>query len=424
MRKGRKSNSGFPMELRRGSVRATIYRQEKGGNEYFRLTWYEGSVRRERVLSDAAKAKATAETILRGLAKGDHEATNFTGKERLIFQRAQAAVAPFGVEVDTACTEWANSKRELGQEHSLSGAVAFYLRHHGPALTQKTVAEAVAEFRTEKELAGLSDSYLQDIDYRLGALAKAFACNVASVSPELLRKFVDGRGLSPRGVNNFRTILGSFFAFCRKRRYLARDSDPLAFVDKRKLKASPVEIFSPQECAALLGAASPEFRVCLAVQMFAGCRAEEVLKLEWSDLERAAGFIEIGAAKAKTASRRLVPIESNLARWLAFAPRRGTKVWPHSKPFFFEAQRNTADAAGVEWKKNAPRHSFISYRLALVQDAARVALEAGNSPQMIFRHYREIVTPSRAKAWFAIAPDAPENVTAMPAAEVGAAATG
>jgi hypothetical protein len=30
------------------------------------------------------------------------------------------------------------------------------------------------------------------------------------------------------------------------------------------------------------------------------------------------------------------------------------------------------------------RHSFISYRLADVQAAAQVALEAGNSPQIIF----------------------------------------
>jgi hypothetical protein len=35
---------------------------------------------------------------------------------------------------------------------------------------------------------------------------------------------------------------------------------------------------------------------------------------------------------------------------------------------------------------------------------AQVALEAGNSPQMIFQHYRELVRPEAAKAWFAIKP--------------------
>src|SRR5690606_5773659 len=144
------------------------------------------------------------------------------------------------------------------------------------------------------------------------------------------------RGLSPRGFNNFRAILSSFLAFCRKRRYLPKEADPLARVEKRKLKASPIAVFTPAEAAALLEAASDDFRPCLAVQLFAGCRAEEVLRLEWSDLTRAPGYIEIGAHKAKTASRRLVPVDPNLAQWLALAPCRTGRVWPHSKPFFFE----------------------------------------------------------------------------------------
>ncbi len=71
--------------------------------------------------------------------------------------------------------------------------------------------------------------------------------------------------------------------------------------------------------------------------------------------------------------------------------------------------------AGVEWKHNALRHSFISYRVADVKDVPRVALEAGNSPVMIFRHYREIVTAESAKAWFAIAPKAAAKIVPMAA---------
>jgi hypothetical protein len=56
------------------------------------------------------------------------------------------------------------------------------------------------------------------------------------------------------------------------------------------------------------------------------------------------------------------------------------------------------------WKHNALRHSFISYRVADIQNVAQVALEAGNSPQMIFKHYRELVRSADAKAWFSIAP--------------------
>ena len=37
----------------------------------------------------------------------------------------------------------------------------------------------------------------------------------------------------------------------------------------------------------------------------------------------------------------------------------------------------------VEWKKNGLRHSFISYRVAEIQNVNQVALECGNSPEVI-----------------------------------------
>ena len=46
------------------------------------------------------------------------------------------------------------------------------------------------------------------------------------------------------------------------------------------------------------------------------------------------------------------------------------------------------------------RHSFCTYRLASVQRAAQVALEAGNSTKILFSNYRELATPEEAKIWF------------------------
>jgi hypothetical protein len=80
------------------------------------------------------------------------------------------------------------------------------------------------------------------------------------------------------------------------------------------------------------------------------------------------------------------------------------RVWQKSSSDSRDARRATAKSAGVAWKPNALRHSFISYRLAEVQSAAQVALEAGNSAAMLFRHYRELVKPADAQRWFAILP--------------------
>ena len=63
-----------------------------------------------------------------------------------------------------------------------------------------------------------------------------------------------------------------------------------------------------------------------------------------------------------------------------------------------------ARALGIEWPSNVLRHSFISYRIAIVKSAEQVALEAGNSPSIIFKHYRELVAEDVAEQWFSILP--------------------
>jgi hypothetical protein len=74
---------------------------------------------------------------------------------------------------------------------------------------------------------------------------------------------------------------------------------------------------------------------------------------------------------------------------------------------------------GFAWKYNALRHSFTSHRVAHTQEVAKVSLEAGNSPRMIFSNQRELVRPKDAEAWFGITPASVEAVRAQ-RAEVAA----
>jgi hypothetical protein len=112
-------------------------------------------------------------------------------------------------------------------------------------------------------------------------------------------------------------------------------------------------------------------------------------------------MIEVRAGQAKTASRRVVPITGNLAAWLEPIKRTGKVV--SSKNLHVDVPA-LARALKIDWPRNVLRHSFISYRIAIVQSADQVALEAGNSPSIIFKHYRELTTPEVAEKWFGIMP--------------------
>jgi integrase len=73
-----------------------------------------------------------------------------------------------------------------------------------------------------------------------------------------------------------------------------------------------------------LAAAPPKLIPPLVIGAFAGLRASEVLRLDWQDVDLVRGLIHVASHKTKTARRRLVTIEPNLAAWLApFAGRKG-----------------------------------------------------------------------------------------------------
>ena len=72
-----------------------------------------------------------------------------------------------------------------------------------------------------------------------------------------------------------------------------------------------------------------------------------------------------------------------------------------------------AKSQGIEWPQNVLRHSYATYRLSVLKNAAEVALEMGNSPAKLFSNYRELDRENHAPAWFAITPKRPKNVVAM-----------
>jgi integrase len=362
--------------------------------------------------ADLEKAKGEAEAKAAQLSRGDVDAMQISGKDRLIYGRALDAVKDYGVPLDAVALEYSDA-RKLLDGVSLDDAARFYARHHGKGTKRKPVAEAVEEMIEAKKLGGVSEVYLNDLRYRLGVFAERFQCDLVSLTPEDVQSFFDSVTLSPRSFNNFLSMLRTFFGFAQERRWLSKEANLLESVKRRKDKRTPVEILTPDEITALLEHATPEIAPCLALGAFAGLRSEEILRLEWKDVTKRPGFIEVAAHKAKTATRRLVPITDNLAHWLSASPSDEGLLWKDTKAMFFKTRLQVAAKAKVTWKQNVLRHSFISYRLAELQNINQVALEAGNSPKMIHQHYRELATPEQARTWFSIAPERARNIVPL-----------
>jgi hypothetical protein len=57
---------------------------------------------------------------------------------------------------------------------------------------------------------------------------------------------------------------------------------------------------------------------------------------------------------------------------------------------------------GIPWRRNALRHSFCSYRVAITWNIPLVSIESGNSPQMIKSNYWDLKLPDEGFKWFGI----------------------
>jgi integrase len=405
----------FPIVVKRGSSVVKVYRDLKPTGTYYRVAYHIGGKRHRLHFNNLEKATSEAEAKASQLSRGDVDAMQLSGKDRLVYGRAVEAIREYGVPLDAAALEY-NEARKILDGVALVDAARFYARHHGRDVKRKAVSDAIREMIETKKVGGVSDVYLNDLRYRLGLFANTFRCDLVSLTPDDMQRFFDNIDLSARSFNNFLRTLKTFCRFAQDRGWLSKEIDLLGGVKRRKEKSTPVEIFTPQEMVALLEHATAEIAPCFALGAFAGLRSEEILRLDWEDVTRRPGFIEVAAHKAKTAARRLVPITDNLRHWLR-PLRSNDLVWQNTKAMFHKTRLRVAAEAGVRWKQNVLRHSFISYRLAQIQDVNRVALEAGNSPQMIFRHYRELTTPEQGCTWFSIAPATSNKVIAMSAGQ-------
>jgi hypothetical protein len=68
-------------------------------------------------------------------------------------------------------------------------------------------------------------------------------------------------------------------------------------------------------------------------------------------------------------------------------------------------ERLQALAKLTPWPRNVLRHSFGSYHLAFHKNEAVTAAEMGNSPAVIFQHYRALVIPEAAEKFWKLVPE-------------------
>lgn len=412
----------FPKVVKVGHTIVKIYHALCRGSDLYTVSYYIGNQRVRKNFADLSLATFEAEQVADKLSKGEIRVLELKNEDRFNYVRSLEALAPTGVSLEWAAIQFAEAFKILDGRPVVEAA-RFYAKHHPVGMQKLTVPAVVKELLDAKEMDGASAVYLKDLRGRLGRFEEKFKGSIEEVTGADIEGFLRGlkngeeQVLSGRSRNNYRRAIGTLLYFAESRGYLPRGLVEVESVAVAKEATGDIEVFRPEELKRVLARAVAEFPELvpfIGIGAFAGLRHAELQRLDWSEVRLEDGFIEVKASKAKTASRRLVPIAPNLKEWLtpywqpagevtAFANMSKQLMWLAES--VDQAWRGEDPPGRFVWKHNALRHSFISYRVAETQNVAQVALEAGNSPRVVFSNYRELVRPKDAAAWFGIRPE-------------------
>lgn len=396
----------FPIVVSVSGVTAKIYgsSQTHAGKSYpgF-VVIYSLLGKRKRVWrSDLDKAKASAREACIKVANGQQSVLELGNSDRFAYVRAVESLATIHVQLDIAAREYAEAVQILGGKASLIEACRDWVRRNAVSIKQITMGEAAKLFKAENETEK-SNLRRKALSWTMGHLEDAFgSVRVDTITPDQISRHLDGMDLADRTKKNHRDSIGFFNRWLILRGYLAKGTDWLEHVqDYSKANTGEIEIYTPDEVQKLLSAGNG-MSAFIAIGAFAGLRHAEIARLDWSAIDLKDGWITVPKAISKNGVRRLVPVRDNLKKWLHPIAKPSGKVVPYENTS--KQLLKLAGQAGVTWKHNALRHSYISYRVAECADIARVADEADNSPQVIKTNYLRRVKPEQGQEWFSIAP--------------------
>lgn len=315
------------------------------------------------------------------------------------------------LDLNNLTIEQSRACRQMIEADPSCRMIEEFLRWHKEKRCDITTTDAVDKFIASKTSnQGESGHNVKTLKHHT---AKLPPVPLAEVTPMMLNDRLDG---SPRTRRNTIAAWKTFFRWCQRQGWLPHGEPTAAEkLDTPIITRGAPTTWTPDELKTLLKNVRPEYLPWMALSAFAGLRAAEVCPskesnkppLSWSDIHWDRGIIEVSPETSKTGRRRVIPILPALRAWLELCRDRPiSPAYPPHQPIYGRGTAETARLGKLVggWRKNALRHSFISYRAAVV-GVAQAALEAGNSESESRRSYHDAKSADQAAAWFSVFPE-------------------
>lgn len=391
-----------------------VHATPRGGYDAWTVDYKFDGKRQRKMFSDKEAADAHAKRVADQIGNGTHNA-QIGRTEAASYIRCIQILDGVPKPIELVCSEYADAYRTLNGV-PLAEAIREYAQRHSS--TPRLVSDLVADFLSSKDTVDLSADYKRQLRSILERFAEAFPCNVDSLNGKELEAWLKKMPSSETTKANYLRTISALIAFAKKTKVLSREWDELDAVNRPKSRPGKVQIVTPDELQTLLAFAEKDYAEkggsrwlpYLAIRAFTGLRTWEV-----SRLRREHFYTDIISADAditKTGTKRNLPILPVLKEWLKAYPL-GEKI-QHFEDNVSQAHdfRRFRELAGLKGhRQNFFRDCYVSYRMALLGEAGKVAEETGHSITILRRSYHAIRmpdgTPIDAQAgarWFAVYP--------------------
>ena len=321
--------------------------------------------------------------------------------------------------------------KALRGKASLLDAAAFWMRHNGGE-DGVTVEEAGRRWLAELRRQGCRPTTIRARTFMVDSIVRFMGKKpVAAVTRGDLEKWMEGK--TGQTWDTYRRTARALLQYATEEK-LADYNVAAALRPVRADEKLPVP-FTVAAVSDILRTAekyAPEVVPVLAVQFFCGLRPTEALGLRWEHVDFKSKTIRVLPETSKVRRTRIVsPISAAALAWLA--PYRKTRgpigiTTPSQQSYFMHRKPCGPDyvqkgvpiaerqpdqrpkgllaAAGVDWIQDGPRKTFASAHYALHGDAAKLASILGHTGghDVLFRHYRGLMTKAEARRFFAIRP--------------------
>jgi len=374
----------YPKRIKyRGRVLATIYGRCKGRDSY-RVAWQVAGKRHMASFPSYSLAKRHADGLVKDLASG----SQVTALQPAQARDALAALERLAdlyrvtgrrVSLLAGISEFVEASAKL-KGGNLGEAVEGYLRNV-VSVKRKDIKEAVEEFiesrkhRSESKngkRAQLSASYTTHVNSWLREFASTFpGTAVCDLSKEHLNAHIQSHTeVSAKNRNDRGAAVKMFLTWAARNDYLPvnhrlLEADGMA---REIVESAETDFYRPQELQKLLDNAGTDLQPALAIAGLAGLRGEEIMRLDWTEVWRIEGHIEITARQAKTRQRRLVEICPALAAWLEPCRNLDGKVFPGGVNVFQPRLLAMRKELQIPSRRNGLRHAYCTYHFALHQN--------------------------------------------------------